>query len=244
MSSIIEYYKNLPDNLSEPESISKTFINFYIYFKRLHEKKLLSNNTIYFLDTALDFSQTVVEDAEQTIEYLNAKIFQIDQFLLGLKNNYNKFIKGLKKTFDIPKSYSYEEVCTLIKQSYIAYAALRYKHNLLNTKMLEETTPIDKKFYKVPKYIPDTNANISEFLELASGIKSLSLDGKSYELFNVFNPSLYIRAIIDINDGQIVAIFINGEEYTEVPSSLIKKLKQQIKKGTTNQKTDIKSIKK
>lgn len=244
MSSIIEYYKNLPDNLKETESISKSFINFYIYFKRLHEKKLLSNNTIYFLDTALDFSEPVIEDTTSTIEYLNAKIFQIEQFLLGLKPNYNKYIKGLKKTFDIPNNYSYEEVCNLIKQSYIAYAALRYKHNLLNTKMLDETVPMDKKFYKMPKYIPDSNANIGEFLEMSAGIKRLSMDGKTYELFNVFSEHLYIRTIVDVSDGQIVAIYVNGEEYTEVPSSFIKQLKQQIKKGVPIKKTDIAPIKK
>ena len=72
---------------------------------------------------------------------------------------------------------------------------------------------------------------------MVSGIKSLSLDGKTYEWFNVFNPSLNIRVIIDVTDGQIVAIFVNGEEYTDVPSSFIKKLKEAIKNKTSFKKS-------
>lgn len=232
MSKIVEYYNNLPSNQTETENLSKSFLNFYLYFKRLHEKKLISNNTIYFLDIALDFSEPVFENSHQTEEYLNAKQFQIEQFLAGIKLNYNKIIKNLKATFDIPSHYSYEEVCNLILQSYVAYASLRYQRNLINTKAHEEIFTPDKRFYKLPKYIPDTNANISEFLEIVSGIKLLSMDGKSYEWFNVFNPNLNIRVIVDILDGQIAALFVNGEEYTEVPSSFIKKIKQHIKSGT------------
>lgn len=236
MSKIVEYYNSL-SNDPRQETLSKTFINFYLYFKKLHEKKALSNNTIYFLDAALDFSEPVFENSHQTEEYLNAKQFQIEQFLIGFKLNYNKIIKTLKKTFDIPDHYSYEDVCDLILQSYIVYASLRYKHNLLNTKVYEETFTIEKIFYKLPKYIPDTNANISEFLDMVGGVKRLAQNGTYYEWFNVFSDILNIRVIVDIADGQIAAVFVNGEEYTDVPSSFIKKLKQHIKNGTPFPKT-------
>lgn len=238
MSNIVEYYNQLDNNLKEAEAISKTFINFYLYFRRMHEKKYISNNTLYFLESALDFSEYLTDNASSRGDYLTAKQLQLEQFLIGFKITYNKLIKNLKKTFDIPASYSYEEVCDLIKKSYIAYASIRYKHNLKNSKVLSETFTGEKQFYQVPKYIPDTNANISECLELASGIKLLSLDGATYELFNIFNENLHIRTIVDVSDGQIIALFVNGEEITDVPSSYIKKLKQQIKKGNTPTKTD------
>ena len=76
MSKIVEYYNSL-SNDPRQETLSKTFINFYLYFKKLHEKKALSNNTIYFLDIALDFSEPVFENSHQTEEYLNAKQFQM-----------------------------------------------------------------------------------------------------------------------------------------------------------------------
>ena len=72
----------------------------------------------------------------------------------------------------------------------------------------------------------------------------LSLDGATYELFNIFNENLHIRTIVDVADGQIIALFVNGEEITDVPSSYIRKLKQQIKKGNNPSKTDIKPSKK
>ena len=244
MANIVEYYNQLDSNLKEAEAISKTFINFYLYFRRMHEKKYISNNTLYFLDSALDFSEYLTDNVSSTRDYLMAKQFQLEQFLIGFKLNYNKFVKNFKKTFDIPASYSYEEVCDLIKKSYIAYASIRYKHNLQNSKVLTETFTGEKQFYKVPKYIPDTNANISECLELASGIKLLSLDVATYELFNIFNENLHIRTIVDEADGQIIALFVNGEEITDVPSSYIRKLKQQIKKGNTPSKNDIKPSKK
>lgn len=244
MSQIVEYYNNLPEEPKETEILSKTFINFYLYFKKLHEKKLISNNTMYFLDAALDFSEPVFINSYKTEEYLNAKQFQIEQFLIGIKLNYNKIIKKFKRTFDIPDTYSYEQVCDLILQSYIAYASLRFKQNLLNSKTYEEIFTIEKMFYKLPKYIPDTNANINEFLEMVSGIKTLSQDGNSYDWFNVFNPNLNIRVIVDTADGQIVALFINGEEYKEVPPSLIRKIKQHIKNGTPIKKITSNSTKK
>lgn len=232
MSNLIEYINNLPEEMMEDEGISQIFINFYLYFKKLHEKKLVSNNTIYFLDTALDFSEPLFDNTEQTKDYLNVKQFQLEQFLIGLKPSYDKIAKNFKKTFNIPRTYSYEDVCELIKRSYLAYASLRYKQNLLNTKVYEETFSIKQQFYKMPKYIPETNANISEFLEIVAGIKSLSMDGKTYDWFNVFNPSLNIRVIVDLSDGQIVSVFVNGKEYTDVPSSFIRQLKDCIKKGT------------
>lgn len=244
MPNIVTYYNDLAANQKEAEIISKTFINFYLYFRKLHEKGLISNNSLYFLETALDFSEPLTNNAEATKEYLISKQFQLEQFLIGFKLNYDKIIKVFKKTFDIPSSYSYEEVCNLIKQSYIAYASLRYAHNLENTRVLQETFTGAKQFYKVPKYIPEKNANIGECLELASGIKLLSLDGATYELFNIFNESLHVRTIVDVADGQIIALFINGEEYTEVPSSLIRKLKQQIKKGDQSPKIENKTNKK
>ena len=48
MSLLVNYYNNLSENTKETEALSKTFINFYLYFKRLHEKKKISNNTMYF----------------------------------------------------------------------------------------------------------------------------------------------------------------------------------------------------
>ena len=232
MSNLIDYINQFPEELIDDEGISQVFINFYLYFKKLHEKKLISDNTIYFLDTALDFSEPVFDNSDQTKDYLNAKQFQIEQFLIGLKPKYDKISKNLKKTFNIPRSYSYEEIYELIVRSYLAYASLRYKQNLLNTRVYSEVFTIKQQFYKMPKYIPETNANISEFLDIVTGIKSLSMDGKTYDWFNVFNELLNIRVIVDINDGQIVSIFVNGEEYTDVPSSFIRKLKEHIKKGT------------
>lgn len=232
MSYLVEYINTLPEEMMEDEGISQIFINFYLYFKRSHEKKIVSNNTIYFLDTALDFSEPLFDNSEQTKDYLNIKQFQLEQFLIDLKPSYDKLSKNLKKTFNIPRTYSYEEVCKLIERSYLAYATLRYKQNLLNTKVYDETFSIKQQLYKMPKYIPETNANISEFLEIVVGIKSLSMDGKTYDWFNVFNSSLNIRVIVDINDGQIVSVFVNGEEYTDVPSSFIRQLKEYIKKGT------------
>ena len=151
---------------------------------------------------------------------------------LYIKDSYNRIEKNFKINFDLPASLTYEDICALIKESYIAYASIRYKHNLLNTKLLEELFTTEQLMFKLPKYIPDTNANISDFLEIVSGIKRMSNSGDSLEWFNIFNPSLNVRAIIDISDGQICTLFINGYEFTEVPLSLIKKLKKAIKKGT------------
>lgn len=233
MSNILDYYINLPKDLTQVEIISKTFINFYLYFRRLHSKKIIPDKTLKFLDSSLAFSEPLTEDQNSTKVYLESKQFQLEQFLTGFKPKYEKIEKNLKATFDIPNNYSYEEVCNLIKQSYFAYASLRYRHNLANTEMYEETVPTDKKFYKLPKYIPDTNVNVSEVLELASGIKLLSLDGTTYELFNIFNDNLNIRTIVDTTDGQIIAIFVNGEEYTDISQKFIKKLKKQIKKSSS-----------
>lgn len=238
MSNILDYYNQLPSDLTQVEAISKTFINFYLYFRKLHKKNLISDNTLNCLEMALDYSSPITSKPNSTNEYLLSKQYQLEQFLIGFKINYDKIIKNFKKTFDIPSDYSYEEVCDLIKQSYMSYSSLRYKKNLENTNLFDKLFPGEKKFYNVPKYIPEKNANISECLEFASGIKLLSLDGATYELFNIFNENLNIRTIVDTADGQIIALFVNGEEITDVPLSYIKKLKQQIKKGNIPSKTN------
>ena len=230
MSEIIEYSKNTTQ--SETEILSKTFISFYLYFKSISEKNLISSNTIYFLDCALDFSEPVYENNPSTLDYLTAKEFQISQFLQLLEPSYNKIEKVFKATFELPSNLSYEDICELIRNSYIAYASIRYKHNLNNTKLLETTFTEEQLILKLPKYIPDTNTNISEFLEMVSGIKRTSSKGDVFEWFNIFNSKLNIRVIIDSSDGQICTMYINGQEFTDASIKVIKKLKRAIKKGT------------
>lgn len=230
MSEIIEYSKQT--NQTETEILSKTFISFYLYFKNISEKNIISSNTIYFLDSALDFSEPVYENNPSTLEYLKAKEFQISQFLQLLETSYDKIDKVFKATFELPANLSYEEICKIIKSSYIAYASIRYKHNLNNTKLLETIFNEEQLVLNMPKYIPDTNANISEFLEMVSGIKRTSNKGDVFEWFNIFNSKLNIRVLIDSSDGQICTMYINGQEFTDASIKTIKKLKRAIKKGT------------
>ena len=223
MSTILEYYNNSQDD-PKTELIAKSFINFYLYFKKVNEKKIIPQDTINYLDLSLDFSTPIEETKKET--YLTNKEYQIEQFLIGLKLLNNKILKRIKKTFNIPNNYREEDVCNLIKQSYLAYATVRYKQNLIDTKAFQK----DNNIYDLPKDIPNSNANIKEFEEIYIGIKRIANDGKSYEWFHVFKPQLIIRIIVDKVDGQIATLFINGAEYREVPSSFIKKLKQKIKK--------------
>ena len=236
MTTIVEFCNNIPEDTTKIEILSKTFLNFYLYFQKLHENKKIDSSAISHLEYAFDFSEPILEHFLQEEDYLNAKQNEMQQFLSIIKTIDAKIIKNLKITFEIPKNYSSEQVCDLINHSYIAYASLRYHQNLQNSKVFDKQFAGDKRFYKFPKYIPDTNANISEFLEIVNGIKIISPDKKTYQWFNVFDSTLNIRAIIDVVDDQIVALFINEEEYTEVPSSLIKKLKKQIKKIYKEQK--------
>lgn len=233
MQNILEYYNNLSKDEKKEITISKAFVNFYLYFNNLHDQKIISNKTFHFLDMSLTFLEPLTDEENSTKVYLEKKQFQLEQFLNGLKPKYEKIANNFKATYDIPNNYSYEDVCNLIKQSYFAYASIKYRQNLKNTKLYEETFSIDNKFYRLPKYIPDTNVNINEILELITGIKLLSLDGLTYELFNVFNDKLSIRTIVDTSDDQIIAMFINGEEYTDVNEKFIKKIKKQIKKQNT-----------
>ncbi len=234
MSKIIDYYSSLKQDTKEATILSKTFINFYLYFKKLHEKKSISDNTIKYLEEALSFTEHVTNT--KTEEYLNSKQYQMEQFLSGIKLEYDKIAKNLKRTFDIPNNYSYEEVCDLILQSYLPYASLRFKHNLHNSEVYKELFTEEQINYKLPKYIPDTNAYMKDFLEIVSGITSKSSNKKTFDWFNVFSESLNIRVVLDVSDTQIVAVFVNGEEHNEVPISFIKKLKQQIKNETNTSK--------
>lgn len=230
MSEILEYSK-LANN-PETEILSKTFISFYLYFKNISERKLISSDTIYFLDCSLDFSEPVYENNPSTGEYLKKKELQISDFLSKLKESYDSIEKNFKINFELPQELSYEEICELIRDSYIAYASIRYKHNLNNTKLLEKTFTQEELVIKLPKYIPDTNRNISEFLEMVSGIKRTSSKGDAFEWFNIFNSYLNIRVIVDSSDGQICTMYINGQEFTDASIKMIKKLKKAIKKGT------------
>lgn len=230
MSEIKEYSK-ITDK-EEIELLSKTFISFYLYLKNISEKKIIPSNIIHFLDCALDFSEPVYEDNPTTDEYLKSKELQISEFLSGLKNSYDKIEKNFKINFELPQELSYEEICEIIKNSYLAYASIRYKHNLNNTKLLETTFTKEELEIKLPKYIPDTNININEFLEMVSGIKRKSKKNDAYEWFNIFNNNLNIRVIIDNSDGQICTMYINGQEFTDASIKVIKKLKRAIKKGT------------
>ena len=229
MFNILNYYNSRP-NYDEVYNLYKSFINFYIFFKNLNEKKIVNDESISFLEKALEFTDFVFNNDAFISDYFNTKQNYIDEFLNSIKPSYDKFIKNLKKTFDIPGEYSYEDVCKLFYQSYAGYLTLRFNQNLNNTKKYEEIFKDDFKDYRLPKYISEKNANINEFFEIVSGIKSISNDNLSYEWFNVFSDNLHVRVIVDSSDGQIICIYINGEENTEVSSSFIRKLKQRIKK--------------
>lgn len=231
MSKIIDYLNNPDITKQETEILYKTFINFYLYFKKNHEKKHITDETIQFLDMALDFSEPVHENSKETNEYLIEKENQLEQFLQDIKDNYEIFEKTLIKLLDIENTYSYEEFYDLITQSYAAYATTRYNQNLHNTKTLEASFTTEQLELKLPKYIPDKNVNITELIEIVNGIKRTSNNGNVLEWFNIFNDNLHIRVIVDTVDGQISSLFINGLEFITVSNSLIRKIKNAIKKG-------------
>ena len=228
MLSIYDYYQNLETNKEEAQELFTTFINFYLYLKNMHDRKKISKDNILYLDKALDFTDHVHEN--ETKKYLEDKYKNIEQFLDNFKDEYDKLFKNFKTTFELPTDLEYNDVCTLIKECYIAYASVRYKQNILNTKTYEENFNDE---LKLPKYIPDKNVHIKDFLEISCGIKRISKDKKAQEWFNIFNNNLNIRVIIDTMDGQIATIYINGKEYNEVPMKLINQIKKAIKKGTS-----------
>lgn len=237
MSKIIEYYNNIMVTDEELEKMSSTFINFYIFFTKLTEQNTISANSLYFLDCALDFSEPLIEESPSTIEYLDTKIFQLEQFFVLAQTSFSKYEKKLKRTFDLPTSYTFAQVKEIIEKSYIFYAIKRYKKNLEITRIYDSVFDTKEQLCRVPDQIPDENVNISEFLEMVSGIKRMTHDGKGLDWFNVFSPELNIRAIVDISDGQIALLYVNGEKHTIVDNILIKELKNRIKKSSNTKKT-------
>ena len=236
MSKIIEYYNNVLVTEEEIEKMSSTFVNFYIFFTKLKDRNIISANSLYFLDCALDFSEPLIEGASSTIEYLDTKIFQLEQFFLLAQNSFSKYEKKLKRTFGIPANYTFAQIRELIEKSYIFYAIRRYEKNLEITRIYDSIFDTKEQLCKLPNQIPDENVNISEFLEMVSGIKRMTHDGKALDLFNVFSPELNIRAIVDISDGQIAVLYINGEKHTIVDNILLKEVKKQIKKSSGSKK--------
>lgn len=230
MLSIYDYYQKLETTKEEAQELFTTFINFYLYFKNMHDRKKISKETILFLDKSLDFTDHVHES--ETKEYLEEKYNYILNFLTEFEEEYDRFSKNFKITFELPNDLNYPDICTLIKECYIAYASIRYKQNILNTKTFEKLFK-ESGDLTLPKYIPDKNAQIKDFLEVSCGIKRISKDSKAQEWFNVFNEKLSIRVIVDTMDGQIATIYINGEEHNEVSIKLIRQIKKAIKKGTS-----------
>lgn len=235
MSKILDYYNEILFTEEETEKMSKTFINFYIFFQKLKRETIISKNALYFLDCALDFSEPLTEGSPSTNKYLDTKLFQLEQFIGLIKDTFPKFEKKFKKTFSLPANYTFDQIKELIEKSYIFYAIVRYKKNIENTRVLDSEFSIEEQMYKLPDDIPEENANISELIEIVSGIKRMTLDGRALDWFNVFGPELHLRALVDITDGQIGALFINGTKHTKVDNALIKKVKNLVKKSVAEQ---------
>ena len=114
MLSIYDYYQKLETTKEEAQELFTTFINFYLYFKNMHDRKKISKETILFLDKSLDFTDHVHES--ETKDYLEEKYNYILNFLTEFEEEYDRFSKNFKITFELPIDLNLEVLLWLTYQ--------------------------------------------------------------------------------------------------------------------------------